>query len=445
MPLRLPRHVLLSSVIASTFVVCLPSIAHAQGIGVLQEQSLPRIGKDDKVLQKRPIAQKPEGISFQDCVDDQKIRFPLQLGSFEAQASLQMWAGLAGADCKVQQNRSGVNTTCWQLAPSIPLTITPVVEVPVRTIMSGAGPGGPPRAAENANESICGKVDFTQLSVQILYFAPGQLATPAQNKDLTIEVDTIGPAAPSGLRTEPGNGAIGVRWDNISGEGGLSQLTGVKVYCDLLGSDVTAAGSDAATTTPEPAEPSCTEVPNTPDANDDSGADAGTTLVCDDAGTSSTSGDTAAPAGSCPSTNLKAGVIPDAEFSKQFECGSFAGNTGSGTEARTLRGQPLLNQTAENPNVMYAVSVAATDLFGNVGPLSDPKCEYPEPTTNFWDAYRKAGGDAGGGCATSGAPVGSLTALTALGLTVLSTLRRRRASSGKRNGRRAGALDQRPR
>jgi len=418
MPLRLLRRVLLTSALAITFLVCLPSIARAQSIGIFQEQSLPRVDKDGKTVNKRPITLKPEGVNYQDCVDDLKIRFPLQLQSFEGNASLQVWAGLNGADCKDQRNRSSASTVCWPLGPNIPLQVNPVVDIPVRNIMAGAPPFSPLeyQKALEMGPDMCGKVDLATISVQFLYFSPGQLATPSQSKDIGVEVDTVGPAPPTGLRTEPGNGRIKIVWNNISGEGGLSVLTGVRVYCDEASSGTTTTTDDAATS--EPAEASCTEVPNEPDANDPD-ADAGTTTVCEEAGTSTTEAGTSTPATACSSPNFGEEVIPDEKFNQQYGCGAITGNAGSSVTATSLRGQPLKN------NVTYAVAVAATDAFNNVGPLSAPICEYPELTTDFWENYRKAGGDAGGGCTTSGAPMGSMTAMASIGLVALSALRRR--------------------
>jgi hypothetical protein len=238
MPLRLLRRVLLTSALAIAILACLPSLARAD-ITLYQEQSLPRVDKDGKSVVKRAITLKPEGVSFQDCVDDLSIRFPLQLSGFEGNGSLQVWAGLG--DCKPQTNRQGVSAVCWQLSTGIPLQLNTTVDIPVRKIMSGVGK--PTEAASNEGRDVCGTVDLATVSVQFLYFAPGQLATPAQNKDISVEVDTVGPAAPTGLRTEPGNGRIRVVWNNISGEGGVSVLTGVKVYCDQLGSAAIDSGA----------------------------------------------------------------------------------------------------------------------------------------------------------------------------------------------------------
>lgn len=422
MPLRLLRRVVLASALTVTFVLCLSSVARAQVIAIYQEQSLPRVDSEGNTLAKRPITLMPEGVNYQDCLDDQRIRFPLQISPApEGNALLQVWAGNAGTDCKDQTNRTSANANCWLLVTGVPLTVNPIVDIPVRSIMAGAPPFRPTELAQGTE--MCGKVDLAQIAVQFLYFAPGQHATPSQSKDISVQVDTIGPAPPTGLRTLPGNGRIKVVWDNISGEGGVSVLTGVKVYCDLV-TGQTVPTEDDSNTSEE-----CTEVPITTD--DDSGADAGTMLVCEDAGTSEES-----TASACSSPNFSTNIIPDSEFNAQFECGSITGNAGSSVTATSLRGQPLQNRTETNPTVLYAVSVAATDAFNNVGPLSDPRCEYPELTTDFWENYRNAGGEAGGGCDASGSPVGSLSTLGVVGLAALSALRRRSPQKGSQRGAR---------
>ena len=115
MPLRLLRRLLLTGAFAVTFTVCLPSLAPLRASARVPGAVAPSLGADGKTVAKRPITLTPEGMNCQDCLDDQRIRFPLQLDAFEGNASLQVWAGLGGADCKVQQNRTGVSATCWPL------------------------------------------------------------------------------------------------------------------------------------------------------------------------------------------------------------------------------------------------------------------------------------------------------------------------------------------
>jgi hypothetical protein len=83
----------------------------------------------------------------------------------------------------------------------------------------------------------------------------------------------------------------------------------------------------------------------------------------------------------CPNTTLVPGqTAPSANL-----CGSAPGN------ASSRETSPLTN------GVSYTVAVAAEDSFYNAGPLSSTVCSRPEPVTGFFEAYRAAGGQAGGG------------------------------------------------
>jgi hypothetical protein len=293
---RLLRRLLLTSALVAAFLVFAPRVAFAQAtISLYQETSLPRANADNTTANKRALQYTPEGVSYQDCVDDQRIVFPLQMSGFVGNASLQAWASLSGADCGQTSNRTNPNgRLCWPLIAGIPLTTTQNVYIPVRSIMSGVKDVTKP----DTSAAICGQVDLTTISVEFLYFEPGNTATPTVNKTVAVSVDTVGPAPPTGVKTKPGNGRITVEWDNISGEGGVSVLTGVKVYCDVNGASSIPAGnascdklvaeraaaaaaattdagttktSDASTTTTS-VSPACSTVPI--DAGD--GGDAGT-------------------------------------------------------------------------------------------------------------------------------------------------------------------------
>jgi len=82
--------------------------------------------------------------------------------------------------------------------------------------------------------------------------------------------------------------------------------------------------------------------------------------------------------------------------------------------------------------VLYAVGVATVDAFNNPGPLSTLACATPENVTGFFEAYRAAGGEGGGGFCSVGAVPSRLAAafmaLAALGLAV----RRRRGGAETR-------------
>jgi MYXO-CTERM domain-containing protein len=298
--------------------------------------------------------------------------------------------------------------------------------------MSGAIPNSPLRPDDS--EAVCGTVNLSTISVQFLYFAPGDPSTAAVDKAVAITVDTVGPPPPSGLNALPGDTRIQVSWVNISGgnpdagaTGGLTELTGVKVYCDVAGA---AAPSDGGTSNP----PVCRQV-EVEAGRDDAGTPITRTVeVCNDGGTAE-GGTTTPPAAGCTSPNLTSSdgtkIFPTAAFNAKYECGNLTGNAGTSVNATSVGGKPLVNGT------LYAVAVANTDKFGNVGELSSPICMTPEITTDFWDDYRKAGGRAGGGCATSESPASSIAvgALGAGALALTFARRKRRRARTRSSGR----------
>jgi hypothetical protein len=421
---------LLAAFFVITAALCYSDIAHAQSIAIVNEASLPRLDKAGQVVQKRSLTLSPEAVNLQDCVDDQQIRFTLQMAGFEVNAVVQAWASNSGADCKVETARSGGVQTCWRAYPTdIPLQTTIDVNIPVRNIMQGA----PPFSAQKPDNSpaACGQVNLSTISVHFLYFAAGNTSLAAQAKTIGVTIDTVGPKPPSGLTALPGNTRIQVQWTNISGGnpdsstgGGLTELTGVKVYCDPAGAPVT-------TTVQNPEK--CTDelIDGSIDDSGDAAIDGSLTAeVCVDGGTTQQTS-----SAGCASPNFVksdgTALFPTADFNAKYECGSITGNTGTTVVASSVGKNALANGTT------YAVAVAATDKFGNVGELSPVICAKPEITTDFWDDYKKAGGEAGGGCAATSSesttPIGSLAVLGVVGIVVAKSVKKRRSKNKDAN------------
>jgi MYXO-CTERM domain-containing protein len=423
-----PRRSRLPIALASLGIVLAALVAEAPAraqtttgsvtIGVTQETSLPRLSSSGGDVTKRSQTQEPEGVSLQDCLDDQRIAVPLQLAGYQAQSTLEAWAGLSGVDCGVQTNRQSSTKVCWKVDDGISLEPTPRPAIAVRRILAGViDPINP-----DSSRAICGKVNLTTISLQFLYFAPGQLATPAAKKELQVRADTIGPDAPGSVTVLPGNTRIRVSFGGL-GEGGLSQYTEVRAYC-------APAEQTPQKTTPAVTQRVCSEAAATvtDDAGDATASDAAVG-DCEDVVVEAGS---TTPASACTSAALVpsdgGAIVPDNAFNTKYQCGSLTGNTGSALIAESVGGAPLQNFKA------YAVAIAAIDQFGNVGPLSSVFCETPEPTTDFWESYKNAGGGAGGGfCSVEGAglPVGSVAVLGVFGMAAIGTLRRRRREAGK--------------
>lgn len=461
---RFLRLVLASVLFVAVFAT-VPGIASAQitdpttgavtggaTLTIYQEQSLPRYNSGHtRQINKRGLQYTPEGVNYEDCLEDQEIEFPLQMSGFDPNATVQVWASTNGTDCSAQTARTGGYQLCWQLITGIPLQLTVPVYIKVRDIMAGASPASP--TALRRDVGICGLVDLNTISVQFLYFPPGNPSQASSSQTVTIQVDTVGPAPPSGIHTLPGDTRIYVNWDSISGEGGVTALTGVKIYCDQNGntsvpsvaqcqrvldsgipevdlSQIGEAGVTPVTTTNDASTFHSEErglLADGGDAGDDGGdassIDVTTTDAASSDGATTSSGD--ANGGTCTNTNFAPtngnAVVPNADFDSCFLCGTITGNTGTSITASGFRGAPLTN------NQHYAVAVAATDAFENVGALSPIYCEYPELTNDFWRTYKNDGGGAGG-CDTAGdeAPLGSVAALLGVIVVGLSLVRRKK-------------------
>ena len=106
-------------------------------------------------------------------------------------------------------------------------------------------------------------------------------------------------------------------------------------------------------------------------------------------------------------------------------CGRFKGGEGLADEG--------LDDGLKN-NVRYAVAVAGYDAVGNRGNLSTVVCGTPQQVDDFFEIYRKSGGEAGGGlCACDlpgvgrGLPVVGGSAACTLAFFGLRRVRRSRA------------------
>ncbi|HEY3495098.1 MAG TPA: hypothetical protein VGK73_10450 [Polyangiaceae bacterium] len=97
-------------------------------------------------------------------------------------------------------------------------------------------------------------------------------------------------------------------------------------------------------------------------------------------------------------------------------CGESDGYTAS------MQTSPLEN------NVTYSVAVAGVDNFNNLGLLSSSACNTPQLVTDFYEAYREAGGEGGGGfCAIGARPSRGFAAFFAFGAMALYARRRARS------------------
>ena len=424
MPSRPARlHAYLFAFVALLLVTLAPLRAYAQEVKVTitSPTSLARVEKDGTTPRNKRPTISPEGINLQDCRDDLQIRFPLIVAGFSASDNFEVWGSdQSGADCTVATARSGPTQTCYQVTANFSRVQTQTTQIGVKEIIKGL-----PSASGAVGADGCRRVNAYTIS---LYFLVLRGTDVVGNAKATLSVDTQGPTALSGVRLQPGNKAVTITW-NAVGEAGADDVTGARVFCDPDPKPITATDAETklvclddsgvATTAFDASDTvglaeagvTCSEVANT-------GGAAGAAIPAVGQGFPS-DGKSCATQAFAPVNGAKL-VADDALFAK-YGCGAVDSSTGNAFRVTNIAGVPL-----ENDKV-YAVAVAGTDSFGNLGELSPQTCQYPEETSDFWRDYRGSGGEAGGGfCSTTGPrfPAGSFGVL-ALGVAVsVSCLRR---------------------
>ena len=438
MPLRLSRACFvnrsfvpaLAAAAALVSVVLAAPVAHAQTTSAIMitiplaatmPTSLERLDKDHKQVDKRSQALNPEAVNLQDCHDDQFIRFPLVISGTGAYTG-EVWATEGASNCGTavaRQTGTGQSGQCYRLSPSFIITPNQNVDVSVKEVIKGLG-------TQTLDSNGCRETAQTSITVWFLILS-GSGSDAVQSAMVPVTVATKGPDPLTGVEAKPGDTRINVTWATV-GEGGSTNVLGVQAYCDTNPSaagatdagthqvcdDAEAAAADSEAAAPEP---NCTSV-----ANSSGGAGAPIPAM----------GSIGSPGASCTTAHFTAAdgkpFVPDSKLN-DYKCGDITGQ-GNTITINSVNGVPLANGTT------YAVAVAATDTFGNLGKLSTPVCQFPEQTSDFWHDYRGAGGESGGGfCSIDGAgmPAGSL-GLFMVGL-VISVASVRRALLRRRNGR----------
>jgi hypothetical protein len=223
-----------------------------------------------------------------------------------------------------------------------------------------------------------------------------------------LSIDTRPPGAPSSLTSGEGESVIPVSWKS-----GETHLKGFVVFIDTseMAAPPLDAGSGSAGSTG--ALDAAVDDGGLPDAAAGAAtADAGTFRVSlIDAGSDTTVGSTA---GACGPTLLTSGERPD-QVPSGVRMKQVNQPTATGVDLVPADFQGAKRAT---------IAVAAIDLAGNQGPLSNLACVKIVNTTGFLDRYRANGGSAKAGCPCSAMgpvqiesawPVALATSILALG------------------------------
>ncbi len=350
------------------------------------------------------------GLSRADCEADLVYTFHPTIATWST-GEFQVWASNT-ADCKSKDARTATsNRQCWQVATPTPAFINGSLTVPIkgRDLVSYVGKS-PPDVYTPADVTACTNQSGTAAVKITLYF----LIVDSSSKEALgtgasygLSTDLLAPSAPDITSIEVKNQALKVNW-------GTTTDVDILTYdiCRDDGVPVASAGViDAGT--PDGAGlgvggSACAPI----------GGDAGTTSTTGDAETTADAEatlDTGTPdASAIDASDTDVQVSPD--ITTTLTCAS----EGKGVTSHTFDG-------LDNDKV-YTFVLKARDALGNQGDVGAAACQYASTTSNFFDAYSAAGGQAGGGFCSIGH--GSLTGLTsiAMGVACLALLRRKRRS-----------------
>jgi hypothetical protein len=386
----------------------------------------PITAKNVKRSRKAANTGKPWAINYQDCVDNVRFTFSIAFSGVTTDLYFAVFAGSSGSgyDCSQPSQRTVSGSDCRTLYGPTPAT-TRKIELEAQTIVSDAGADG------------C-EQDVSDRAVN-LYFAlvtsdgnpPGGATANSScsvwcSEWSEILVDLRGPSQPSNVSAGVGENMLLVSWDTAANK----DINGYRLYCfgategatlstasyrPLADDDDLVDQGDGGLV--EQDDAGLTDGPGQAGSTSTTGAQAGAAgsaqtdagdIGANEQGTAG-AGTVATPA--CPSGPLVPGARPD----EAYRCGSVEGATASRANAKGL-----------SNGVEYAVGVAAVDTVGNVGDLSQIACGTPHELDDFFEVYRREGGNGGGGyCAASGRSRSGTFALVMGALLLAGALRQR--------------------
>jgi hypothetical protein len=381
----------------------------------------------------RPPALNPNGVNYQDCIDDMVLQFPVTTCNFNGQ-NLQIWASRS-SDCTNPSDRGiGGASVCWLVSQGSTALVSSqqgeTYSLRVQDIVGPENLNPSPTTMSSYGMEAC-SVQSSFLAVPInINFIPinpsdGSSAGPAYQYQLTT--DLVGPPPPTGVSIGPGNTLFIVNWTpNVDGDTG-----GYDVVIDPIPGHETAAATASDASTGNAMEIVC------PDSGMSTLFGSGCHIVARPGSRASGSGS----GGLCNDLLLSGGTLPDDGAAPS----TMGGGIWIPPAGHIINPDPTLGITATGETIsehtvaglrnftIYSVVAAAVDNFGNVGPPSPELCDFPEPAKSSGTGTDGGQADArlAAGCLCAleavGAPAGSTVAFAGAGTLVVAGLRRRRS------------------
>ena len=404
------------------FILSLGSAALAQTITIVGGTENPTRNVDTDSREDNR-----DDISYGDCLANDAFHFDLQLRGDFSGYQLQVWAG-SSASCTDYDTRHGDAPTCWLVYEGRPSSENLEVTVRVRDIVAHNTPDDDPNGPGSGTEDDCnGASDGESVSLTFMLVQSGGEMVEGSSTSWSTQFDLSGPSAPTGLSVGVAEGRLRLDWEIPST---ISDVRGYRFYCvpvepglldEGAAGAVPAAGSTGGSGATTAASGAAGQLVSAGAA----GAASSAGMVGAAASGSGARAEGAAQAGSssedqpsidreCPNPVLFSGETPPSGYG----CGSAPESSNSG----------YTNEDLTN-NQEYAVAIAAYDDLGNVGPLSQVVCETPQIVDDFYEVYRREGGDGGGGFCSIGADPAPRIALL-FGVSLLALYVRRRQRPG---------------
>ena len=409
--------------------------------------------------------------------------------------TVQVWASQSADCTQAASRGSGTVATCWRLNAGLgALILTNQAEsfnVRVQDIIGGqATVGTNPTTPVSFGASACSlqsSYAATQFNIYIMAIESDGITEDGTAWNYPLPVDVIGPPAPAITKPGVGDTLLLVQWtpNSDSDTGGYDVFVdpppGTAVSADAatdaaIASNATLVCPEAGTSVSSTSSTTTSDTAASTDTT--SGSSTSSTTATTSSSSASSADTSASPTSGCfflsnvpangsngctstvfassslvidsgivATTTTDDGAVVESDASVESGSGGIATITcnylvgtscPAGQPAYTATNESVTGETASSytltglvDGVNYNVTVAAVDNFGNLGPLAGQNCAVPQPVTDFFKAYREAGGDGGGGfCSVEsvGHTAGWGFGLGFAGVALVSSRRRRRSA-----------------
>lgn len=373
--------------LACSWVLTVTSGAEAQSITLNQNTGVEIVREEERSTSELPLT-----ISRKDCYDSAPNRFKEgsddsekedftwlifypSISGANSNHDLEVWVS-QGADCKKSEERTTGGQCALVYETSRAQTLNAELVINPRDVIEREKPGNWADQVEAGKTDTC-EAERNQVEANLSIWI---LLINGDNVDASVEwtnteLDLFAPPAPESIDVGAGDEHIFFEWE-IESTLEEDDTEGFNFYCVPSGAVSTAMGGATSSGTSE-------------------GGAGGATAT------------------SCDQNILVEGEIPSEEVEK-YRCGDVTGRS-----TRSGQADDVTNDAT------YAVAVSSLDAVGNSGELSSVTCITPKPVTTFYEGYKNAGGQGGGGFCQMGRLGGNALTWLVFGAGLLVLGRRR--------------------